>query len=353
MSAWHWVLVTVTVAWLSFVVLHRLLSGRFWLWLLADLIPPVSYVVVPLPLLAAAAVTAPAQPWCVAGALAALALGVGHSGLNLGALRPAGRSPAGAIRVLSWNTEYWYRSGTPEGLYDFLRAQRADIYVLQERILGSHADPREAPDLPRLRAEFPWHNVVVGGELVILSRFPVLGTPPVGPAKALCAQSPWHQVYDSTKILRADLQVGESVLSVYNVHIPVQYAPGDNLLRPSFYARLRERNAKRLRQFRSLEADVDANPNAVLVTGDFNSTGAMGDMRRLFSRLSCANRAARHAFPRSWSTRGLGLWQLDWTLTSAVRVHQYRLIDPHGISDHRLQELLVSVPAPRKASTDD
>ncbi|MBP2327020.1 endonuclease/exonuclease/phosphatase (EEP) superfamily protein YafD [Kibdelosporangium banguiense] len=345
MSAWHWGI----VAWLLFVVLHWVLSGRFWLWLLADLIPPVSYLVVPLPLLAAAAVVAPAQPWGVAGALAALVLGVGHSGLNLGALRPADQSPADAIRVLSWNTEYWYRSGTPEGLYDFLRAQRADIYVLQERILGSHADPQEAPDLPRLRAEFPRHNVVAGGELVILSRFPVLGTPPVGPAKALCAQSPWRQVYDLTKILRADLQVGKAVLSVYNVHIPVQYAPGDNVLRPSFYTRLRERNMKRLKHFRGLEADVAANPNAVLVSGDFNSTGAMRDMRRLFSRLSCANQVARHVFPWSWSR----LWQLDWTLTSAVRVHEYRLGDPHGISDHRLQELLISVSHPRKASTDD
>jgi endonuclease/exonuclease/phosphatase (EEP) superfamily protein YafD len=128
---------------------------------------------------------------------------------------------------------------------------------------------------------------------------------------------------------------------VYNVHIPVQYVGTDNVLSREFYARLRDRNSTRKAQFESLYADVRANQNMVLVTGDFNSTGAMGDMVWLFRNLSCANRAGRGLLPASWPARGLSLWQLDWTFTRGVRVHRYEFGDAHGISDHRTQELLV------------
>jgi len=46
------VLLGIALAWLAFVVLHRLLSGRFWLWLLPDLVPPATYLAVPVLVLA-------------------------------------------------------------------------------------------------------------------------------------------------------------------------------------------------------------------------------------------------------------------------------------------------------------
>jgi endonuclease/exonuclease/phosphatase (EEP) superfamily protein YafD len=325
-------LLGISVTWLVFVLLHRLLSGRFWLWLLADLIPPVSYLVAP-PLLALFALV---QPWCAATSAAAFLLGVGHSGLNPGALTRARPMPPGAIRVVSWNTEYWCQTNPPDQLYDFLRAHNADVYLLQERIHGSHWYPREVPDLPRLRTEFPEHQVAIAGELVTLSRFPIIS--PSTP------HGPWRCVYDSTKWLRTDLQLGDVILSVYNVHIPAQYLRDDNPLTRRFYTGLRERNTRRQQHFRDLHADIAANPNAVLVAGDFNTTGAMRDLHWLSRRLTTANSASRRFFPFSWSTRGLPLWQLDWTFTSGVRVHAYRLLDPGPLSDHRPQELLISAP---------
>ena len=321
-------LFVLAAGWLLFVALHRVLSGRHWLWLLPDLVPPVSYVAVPLVLAAVAVPTG--QYWTAGVATVAIAVGVGHSGLNRRS-RPA--EPASdALRVVSWNTRYWDQT-SPE-LYEFLRAKNADVYVLQERLHGSHYDPRPAPDLPRLREEFPGYHIAAAGELITLSRFPIEGTH--HPA------TDWTAEYHATKVLRTDLRLGTDVLSVYNVHIPVQYVGTDNLLTREFYTRLRDRNTTRKAVFHSLYTDLAANQNMVLVTGDFNSTGAMGDLTWLFRNLTSANHAGRRLWPTTWPARGLSLWQVDWTFTRGVRVHRYELGDPRGISDHRTQELLIT-----------
>jgi hypothetical protein len=192
-------------------------------------------------------------------------------------------------------------------------------------------------DLPRLRAEFPGHHVAEAGELITLSRFPVVVPAPVTGAG-------WRCVFDATKFLRTDVRIGEVVLSLYNVHIPTQYVLGDNPFRRAFYTGLRDRYANRMTHLRKLYADLAENPNPALVSGDFNSTAAMGELRWLLRHLRPANHAARRWWPVSWPAGGPTLWQLDWTFTSGVRVHRYRLLDPHGISDHRVQELLVSLP---------
>jgi endonuclease/exonuclease/phosphatase (EEP) superfamily protein YafD len=336
MTVGHAVLLVLTAGWLVFVLARRFLSGRHWMWLLPDLLPPATYLAVPL-VLVTVAIGTQAQPWCAVGAVAALVIGIGHSGLNPGALRRPAPPPAKAIRVVSWNTEYWDQAETAKHLHEFLAARRADIYVLQERIHGRHTEPRQVRDLPRLRAEFPGYHVAEAGELITLSRFPI-----TAPASARGAD--WRGEFDATKFLRTDVRVGSAVLSLYNVHIPTQYVVGDNPFRRSFYAALRDRYANRTTHLRKLCADLAANRHATLVSGDFNSTAAMGEMRWLLRHLRAANQATRQLWPATWPAGGLALWQLDWTFTSGVLVHRYRLLDPRGISDHRVQELLISVP---------
>ncbi|MGV9778276.1 endonuclease/exonuclease/phosphatase family protein [Streptosporangium sp. NPDC003464] len=335
-------------AWLAFVVLHHLLSGRFWLWLVPDLVPPLVYLAAPLLLLAAVPLTGRAgrtRRWCAVLAAASLLLGAGQSGLNPGALTggTAAAAPAGALRVLSWNTEYWDQDDDPDRFYAFLRARDADVYALQEYLHWSGGAPRQVDDLARLRREFPGYHLAVEGELVTLSRLPIVSARALGPAGALGPGSPWRAAFDLAKVLRTDLRVGASVLSVYNVHVPTQYMLDDSPLTSRFYTGLRDRDAARQAQFDGLEADVGANRGALVVTGDFNTTYAMGDLGWLSGRLSNANRASPVLLPASWPAGGPALWQLDWTFTSAATVHGYGLLDPQGLSDHRAQDVLVSV----------
>nr|WP_062330576.1 endonuclease/exonuclease/phosphatase family protein [Herbidospora sakaeratensis] len=322
--------------WLGFVILHHLLTGRFWLWLIPDLIPPALYVAVPVALLAAARCRGRAALL----AAGSLLLGAPHGGLNPAALlAPDGPPPAGVVRVFSWNTEYWHQDDDPEAFYRFLTDQHADVYVLQEYLNWVDDRPREVDDLTALRREFPGYHVAAEGELVTLSRFPIVAARPV----VTPGGSSWQDAFDLAKILRTDLRIGSSALSVYNVHIPAQYVLNENPFTPRFYTELRSRSDRRDAQFRGLLADLAANPSPALVSGDFNSTGAMGELRPLFDRLTSANTANRSPFPTSWYAGVLPLWQLDWTFTTGVTVHHSELTDPRGLSDHRAQSLAISL----------
>ncbi|GAB1817677.1 endonuclease/exonuclease/phosphatase family protein [Herbidospora sp. RD11066] len=313
-------------AWLGFVVLHRLLSGEFWLWLIPDLIPPVAYLVVPVLLLAAGRFRR-ATTILAAGSLV---LSAGHGGLNWGSPEPA----AGAIRVFSWNTQYWHQDEDPDAFYRFLKDQRADVYLFQEYMNWVDSRPLRIDDVPRLRREFPGYQIAAEGELLTMSRFPITAT-------SVRPRPTWQEEFDQAKILRTDLLIGTSTLSVYNVHIPVQA-----VLDVNPFAGLRDRSARRDGEFRELHADLDARPNPALVSGDFNSTGAMGEMRPLFDRMTSANTVTDAIYPTSWYAGLLPLWQLDWTFAAKTKIHTYDLLDPRGLSDHRAQSVTISLPVP-------
>ncbi|WP_062352217.1 endonuclease/exonuclease/phosphatase family protein [Herbidospora yilanensis] len=326
--------------WLGFVILHHLLTGRFWVWLIPDMIPPALYLAVPVTILAAARCRGRAALL----AAGSLLLGAAHAGLNPAALTaPDGPPPPGAVRVFSWNTEYWHQDDDPRAFYRFLTDQHADVYVLQEYLNWVGDQPREAGDLAALRREFPGYHLAAEGELVTLSRFPVTAVRRVGPAADLGPRPSWRAAFDLAKILRTDLRIGASTLSVYNVHVPAQYVLNENPFTARFYTELRGRGERRAAQFGGLLADLAANPAAALVSGDFNSTGAMGELRPLFDRLTSANTANRAIYPTSWYAGVLPLWQLDWTFTTGVTVHTSELADPRGLSDHRAQSLAITM----------
>src|SRR4029079_17566395 len=86
--------------------------------------------------------------------------------------------PAGtAVKVFAWSTDYWQMSDDQRAFYAFLRQQDADVYLLQEYLYWKgDDDPIRIDDSARLRAEFPGYQLVVDGELLTLSRLPVVAT---------------------------------------------------------------------------------------------------------------------------------------------------------------------------------
>jgi endonuclease/exonuclease/phosphatase (EEP) superfamily protein YafD len=334
-------LVGAAAGWLLLVVAHRLLSGVWWLWLLPELIPPLAFLVVPLLLLAGAGAVRRVRRATALLALAGLALGAGLSGVNPWALAGAEPAPPDALRVVSWNTTVWNHDDDPDRFYAMLTASDADVYLLQE--YKPHDDPavRDA-DLARLRAEFPGYQLAAVGELVTLSRHPIVAVTPLPVAPPPGAD--WQTEYWEVKTLRTDLRVGGRILSVYNAHILV---PLDlsSPLSTTFYDLRREFFGRRQDQYRGLVADLAGNPGPVLLAGDLNTSPAMGDLADLTGRLRDAARAGGSAYPVSWSAASrLELWRLDWAFVSdAVRVHGYQLRDARGMSDHRLQELRISL----------
>ncbi len=323
-----------SLAWAVFLTGHLLANGRWWGWLVVSLLPPLLFAAVPAVLLLAAwALGGPAAGRSVALGAAALAAGAKESGFNPWCLRRRPRPPGGQrpVRIISWNTEYWHQHGDPRLFYSYLRSLDADVYLLQEYIchVGRWCY-RLLDDDERLFAAFPGYQVVMKGQLVTISRLPVVTVPDLA----------------APEILRVDVRPvpGASVLSTYNAHIPVQLGPFSPVT-GLFYRVVRERAAERDRQIHQLAADLAANPGPAVVAGDFNASPAVGDVRRLESVGTDAIRANRSIYPVSWNChrRLLRMWRLDWAFVSGgAAVQRYEFLDPGGRSDHCVQRLLVT-----------
>ncbi|WP_370414799.1 endonuclease/exonuclease/phosphatase family protein [Streptomyces fradiae] len=320
-----------TLGWAGFLALHLALNGRWWPWLAVSLLPPVALAAVPVALLAAALA---GGAWGAAGlAAGCLLVAWPQNGINLRALgrrRSGCPDPGSGPRLVSWNTQHWNQGGDPDRFYAFLRELDADVYVLQEYLNGFEGgEVWDIDDEERLRAAFPDHHRAIGNNAVTLSRLPLAGPPvPVG----ACS-------------LRADLRTGDGVLSTYNVHIPVQLTVM-NPLRPAFFRDMRRRSRARDAEYAALVADLRDNPHPVLVTGDFNTSAAIGDIRRMPGSLRDAIGVCRSVLPASWNARSrLRLWRIDWAFTGGgARVGAYRFRDARGLSDHLVQELTLISP---------
>lgn len=362
------VLVAVTGVWLLYAVVRWLVSGR-WHWsILLDAAPPVLLVSVPaVLLLAGAAACGRRRRWSAGLASAALLLALTTgSGVNWPALwRDPGPVPPGALHVVSLNTQYWGQNSGTDKVYELLHEHPADVYLLQEHVawragLGEEGYS-EVDDDDRLRAEFPGYHIARRGELLTLSRFPVVASPPVGPAVELDARpdTTFKRVFERDKVMRTDLSVHGRVLSVYNVHITVPLAV-DNLDLFSGYdhdSYFKRKFDWRLEELRGLEEDLDDNPYPTLISGDFNSTESMRELDGIRERADDALRANDELLPMTWRyaapaafewdsvfNRPLPLWRVDWSFTvHGVRVHRYDLLSTGGLSEHRLQDLWVSL----------
>ena len=266
--------------------------------------------------------------------------------------------------MFSWNTFYWDQSaevgrakppptGTPQweadGFYRYLRAQNVDVFLLQEYVyFGDDSLPIRVNDLDRLRREFPGYDVATVGELVTLSRFPIVARRglDLGPWLEAGGGSPvppgsrWPG-FHTVKTLRTDLDVGGRTVSFYNTHIntPIDSSP------PGLDPRRLNRTQHEARKanLRALAADVEANPLPAFVAGDFNASPAMGIMRLLPRRLTDAGPAIDSLYPATWDDR-LPLWRIDWAFsTPGIAVHEYRIIPSEGQSDHSGQRLVISL----------
>lgn len=339
-------LLSAAIALVLLVLLHLMLSGRTWLWVLPDLMPPLLYLLMPIALLITLAVLAlrrvplnrPVAATTAALIVAATALGAGEAGLNPAAFVGGvndGPAPPGALHVVSWDTLQWTKGSDPRRFYDFLKDRHADIYLLQSY----------TRDTDRIRQEFPGYQFTTVGTLLTISRFPVVAqvpletnpNPPPGTDNITFLRD-WK--YGA---LRTDLDVQGQILSVYNVFFYDRFYLHVMPLTPTFFENIHGLDVGRRQQLDRLLADVNANRNPLLVAGNFNLLPNTGDRERL-GGLKDAGRADRSLYPVSLTFFGLPLWRMDWTFTSNdIGVHAYDLISPDGLSSRHLQDVVVSL----------
>lgn len=366
--------VTACAGWLLLVVAHLVLSGRTFVWGQIDLLPPIVFAAMPVPLAAVALLARRVRWRLVLVCAAALVLGAGYSGINVATLwytpPPAG---PGAITVVTWNTMYWDQdmisdgARTTDDFYAFLRGMNADVYMLHEYAhvdftpddIFSQVQPIDQLDL--LRRTFPGYQVAIAGRNVTLSRFPVvssrgLDSTPWLPEefRAVPAAMREYAAFYNSQTLRTDVQLPDKVVSFYNSHL---YQPPSRLLSLSG-DRSRGRvetdrfnDSMRKASLRALQADMDGNSRPIVFGGDLNTTPAMGIRRMLPDQLVDHTRALSSLYPTTWAVGGANserkfgapLWRIDWLLsTPDVTVHEYEFVDPAGLSDHRPQRAVLS-----------
>lgn len=359
-------MVIATAGWAVFVVAHRLISGRTPMWAPFDMLPPFVFVVVPLVLIVITPFARPVR-WRLLIVLAVtVVIGTPVNGMNLRTLwYTPPRPPAGAIKVVSWNTEFWDldwrtagRETTPD-FYTWLRSFDADVYLLKEylRAKPEAASRAWTADLAirvdataELAREFSGYQVAVAGEQITLSRLPIVAHTgldiqqylpaeqrDVPPALADFAES------FTVETLRTDIQVGDRVVSFYNAQ-PHQPPTQWQLWRSSARDAGRYNHNRRRASFRVLQQDIEANANPVVVGADLNTSPSMGSRRWLPSGLDDNRAALSSVYPITWNARGARLWQIDWLLTGhGARVHRYQIPDASGRSDHLPQVVTLSV----------
>ncbi|MBB5871450.1 endonuclease/exonuclease/phosphatase (EEP) superfamily protein YafD [Allocatelliglobosispora scoriae] len=351
--------------WLLLVTAHRVLSGRAYWWGPIDLLPPLAFAAVPVALFVVALLARPVR-WRLSAVVAvALVLGIGYSGINFATLwysPPA--APTDAIKLITWNTEYWdqdLEGGAPrstEDFYAFLRRHDADVYMLQEYAhvdftLADTASQALAIDQEaQLRAAFPGYEIVIAGRDITLSRLPVLGHRWLDSTtflpeefKAVPAGLRERPLFYQSQTLRTDIRVNGQVVSFYNSHI---YQPPQRIFRlrndpdRSMFDIDRFNFEIRRASYRAIAADMAQNTNRIVMGGDLNTSPSMGILSMIPDRLVDQTRALSSIYPVTWPATNRA-WRLDWLFTTPdIEVSSYDLLEPAGLSDHKVQQVLLS-----------
>ncbi|MFD7137638.1 endonuclease/exonuclease/phosphatase family protein [Streptomyces sp. NPDC059894] len=334
-------LVAATAVWALLLALHLLLVGRWWPWVVVEATPPLTLVAVPLLLLALVPLARPVRRRLSVVLVVLLLAGAHLAGYGPGWGGPAETARGTEVKVFAWSTDYWQMTDDKDAFYAFLRRQDADVYLLQEYLYWEGDQPVRIDDSARLRAEFPGYRIAVEGELLTLSRLPVVAE---HHDRVAATGTDWY--WKGTKAQRTDIRVGGSVVSFYNVHLAVPFRVGDNPLSSRFRDFTKDQSDWRNRELRKLRADLTDNPRPAVVAGDFNSPWMkltpLGAGTRLHSP------AASLLPARSWPVSDYPLprlWRLDWLFTDGgLAVPGYRFGGGEDFSDHAAQEIRVVVP---------
>ncbi|GGM13190.1 endonuclease/exonuclease/phosphatase family protein [Deinococcus aerophilus] len=320
------VLIAVGWGWLA-----RQYSETWWWVATIDLMPP-QMLMVAFAALAWAAWRERRLLWVLWNVVFAAAFLV----LQVGLVVPLGRvaqaeAPPSALTLMTLNT--WDAAAQASELAGMARRQGADIIALQEARKKNQDGSAYAASL---RAAFPGWTLVRQGELLTLSRLPIVKTSVVA-------------LQDSRHLLLVTrIQTDSGPLTVVNVHLPTlallprAQLPGDpKTLRERVKWRLGIRQALP-RALDSVQADA-AGP--LVLAGDLNAP-AWGELHALLRQrgLQDAFREAGSGFGFTFRA-GLGFLRLDYVWGQDVRFIKTRALSDGVTSDHRVLLVRLALPA--------
>lgn len=305
---------------LAILLVESVIGERRW-WATVLTYMPQLPLLLPTSLLVLAAVLR--RRWGILlGNVPAFMLGLALLGVNIPLQRAS--SDGAPVRVMTWNAHHL--AGGRDRVIDAIARYHPDIVCLQE-----------ARELPLIHAGwlqhfFPGWTMAKGGEVVVLSRYPVIGA----------------QRYPTTGgrvMLAARLEVNGTPLTVINVHYATS-SDASSLTNHAHSRRayLRETVAIRAVQTQKL-LDIAAQAGTnVVIAGDFNTPPRGQSYRRI----------ARQ-YPDAFRTTGIGigytyparfpLERIDHLFASSTIVIQHCICGSTTASDHL--PVIVDMQLPR------
>ncbi|MDQ6984870.1 MAG: endonuclease/exonuclease/phosphatase family protein [Candidatus Dojkabacteria bacterium] len=338
---------TASLFWLSYLLSHHFLIGKFWFWNLTSVIPPMTYVLISLSFTflflaykALANKDSKVKDFknvnrktfvIIVLLLISVFLSLPISDINLNYIENKlakydDFSRDEVLVLFNWNTLYWEPDNNIDHFISHIKSQEADIYTLQEFGVLS---PSETFDYfyynnekNRVGNEFQDYYVDAYEDMLTISKYPFVDENTV-------RKKYWT---------RLDVDLGNNeILTVYNVHMPVQFYGQGTVIE-----NIKSKFEIRKYYFDTLLDDVKDNNNQYIIAGDFNSTKAMGSMNNLLKLTKDSYTKSRVLFPATWEDNGLKLWRIDYSLiSSGLDFIRHDDVDPIYFSDHWGQRSII------------
>jgi endonuclease/exonuclease/phosphatase family metal-dependent hydrolase len=224
------------------------------------------------------------------------------------------------LKITTFNTEYWH---IPEQeLVNQVRTQDMDLVFFQEH-LEKHGDTWGPTNrIPQLKAVLKDRYIGVNGEVVTVSKWPIVAT----------------RAFSGGQAIRTDVrEPGGRIVSAYNIHLPVHLHLNLASNPIQFFHDAQTTAARRQQLLDEVIADLSANQNPTIVAGDFNTSSAMSGTA-WFRRNMVDAYAAPHC-PQAGDTFELGralTWRIDYVFVSRhfVPTSYCTQAAPH-MSDHK------------------
>lgn len=223
------------------------------------------------------------------------------------------------FQVTTFNTEYWHSS--ERELLDQVRYRDMDVVLLQEHLEQRGEEYFPMDRIAQLRAVLDAGFVDHNGEVVTISKWPIIAS----------------KRFSNGEALRSDLRLADGrVISVYNIHLPV-HLHFKLLSRPWAFVQDAAAVADRREQLlREITSDIASNLHPIVVGGDFNTSLAMNGTRWFREHL-IDTYATRHCDGRraTWTLAGVLNWRIDYVFVSHhFKPDSYCIKPQPTISDH-------------------
>lgn len=332
-----------TYIWFIALLLNEIFAGKVWFWNIFSVIPSFFFAIVMLIFIAfhlyfvfkifrnrnQEVLKTKRYILHFATIIISIILSFSYSDINLPnnlITKPSSEELVNGITIFNWNTEFWAEEKDVPTLHTILKEQNADVYNLQEFIIEK-GDSENEKFIDLLKKDFPEYTIVQRSELITMTKFEIV-------------EVLWKE---SDSFMRVDVRLPNAeVISLYNVHIPVQIAPrGLDGTIPY----MQVNHERRVREFAKLELVVSQNNSfPYIVAGDFNTTANMGMMKNLKATLKDSQNVSGNLFPATWQIRNLNLWRIDYVFANGdIRFLTHEDVNPQNISDHWGQKVIFSV----------